>query len=291
MPRIMTISNRPGLVWCAALTVVLAGCQGGSPDPGGSGSASPGAAQATAGWVAERVDVGGHQLHTYCKGAGSPTIVFENGLEDSLGTWFQAVANAFPSVRTCAYDRVNTGLSDRVPARHTGEDSVHDLHTLLDAAAVPPPYLLVGHSFGGLLSAMYAGSYPTEVVGLVLLDPTRPTQADPYKLIPERDRAAAVAGNEKNAEKVEFVETLEQAKALVPKIPNIPVLVLAATKPDGMQPTWLAEDIAARKQQLQDFTDAVPGGELRYVDSGHYIHRGKPQLVIGEIQRMLESVR
>jgi hypothetical protein len=77
----------------------------------------------------------------------------------------------------------------------------------------------------------------------------------------------------------------------VPKIPNIPVLVLAATKPDGMQPTWPAEDIAARKQQLQDFTDAVPGGDLRYVDSGHYIHKEKPQLVIGEIQRMLDSVR
>lgn len=99
---------------------------------------------------------------------------------------------------------------------------------------MPSPYLLVGHSFGGLLSTMYAGSYPTEVVGLVL----------------------------------------------------------AATKLDDLPSTRPAEDfLAARKKVLQDFTEAVPRGELRYVDSGHSIHKDEPQLVIGEIQRMLDSVR
>jgi len=64
-------------------------------------------------------------------------------------------------VRVCTYDRVNVGRSDRVNGRHTGADSVRDLHALLDAAAVPEPYLLVGFSFGGLLAIMYAAPTPT----------------------------------------------------------------------------------------------------------------------------------
>jgi hypothetical protein len=133
---------------------------------------------------------------------------------------------------------------DRRMARDAGRRTVrlpirpqHRTHRLADdVAAVPPPYVLVGHSFGGLLSAMYAGSYPTEVVGLVLIDPTTPTDADSFTLIPERDRAAAAAAQENNAENLEFDETLEQAKAVVPEIPNIPVLVLAATRGMGDRP-------------------------------------------------------
>jgi pimeloyl-ACP methyl ester carboxylesterase len=292
VPRIMTVSNRSVAVWCAAMTAVLAGCQAGSSDPGRSGDAGTPSAEAAAGWVTERVDVGGHELNSYCKGAGSPTIVFENGLGANLGTWFHSVANAFPSVRTCVYDRVNTGASDRVPGRHTGQDSVHDLHGLLDVVAVPPPYLLVGHSFGGLLSAMYAGSYPTDVVGLVLLDPTLPTHADMFKPLPERDRAVVAAELEANAENVEFFAALEQAKTLVPKISNIPVVVIGSTKLGDMPPAWPAEDmLAARKRSLQDFIEAIPQGELRYVDSGHMIQRDAPQLVIDEIRRLMETVR
>lgn len=277
----------------AVLAVVLAGCQAGSPDPGGSGGAGTPSAEASAGWITERVDVGGHKLNLRCRGTGSPAIVFENGLGGNLGTWLPFVANAFPSVRTCVYDRVNTGASDRVPARRTGKDSVHDLHTLLDVAAVPPPYLLVGHSFGGLLSAMYAGSYPAEVAGLVLVDPTPPTGADPFHLVPERDRAAAAAEQENNAENLAFADTLKQAKALVPAIPNIPMLVLAATMGMGdLPPTWPAKEmLAARNKQLRDLTAAVPRGELRYVDTGHFIQQLQPQLVIDEIQRMSELVR
>jgi pimeloyl-ACP methyl ester carboxylesterase len=274
----------PGTASIVALAAVLAGCQGGANTP---------SAEASAGWITERVDVGGHKLNLRCKGTGSPALVFENGLGGNLGTWLPFVANAFPSVRTCVYDRVNTGASDRVPARRTGKDSVHDLHALLDVAAVPPPFLLVGHSFGGLLSAMYAGSYPTEVVGLVLIDPTPPTDADSVNLIPERDRAAAAAAQENNTENLAFDVTLEQAKTLVPQIPNIPVLVLAATRGlSDLPSTWPVEDMrAASKKQMEDFTAAVPRGELRYVDTGHFIQQLEPQLVIREVQRTLDSVR
>jgi pimeloyl-ACP methyl ester carboxylesterase len=293
MPRITTVRSRPKFLWCAVLVVVLAGCQTGRSDPDNNGRAGTASAQATTGWVAARVDVGEHSLNLNCKGSGSPAIVFESGLGGNLGTWFQtSVAHAFPSVRTCAYDRVNTGTSDRSAARHTGQDSVRDLHTLLDIAAVPAPYLLVGHSFGGLLAAMYAGTHPTEVSGLVLIDPSLPTQAELYDLIPQQERAAAIAGDEQTPENVNFSDTLEQAKVLVPKIPDIPVLVLAATSLGDLPPSWPAADIeAARTNALHDFSTALPRGELRYVDSGHFIHTEQPKLVISEIQRILENVR
>ncbi|MEV6494423.1 alpha/beta hydrolase [Actinoplanes sp. NPDC051633] len=289
----MTVRNRSMLLWCAVLVALLAGCQPGPSHRDAAGKVDTASAPATTGWVATRVNIGGHKLNLNCKGTGSPTIVFENGLGGNLGTWFQTgIAYAFPSVRTCAYDRVNTGTSDRVATRHTGKDGVRDLHTLLDVAAAPAPYLLVGHSFGGLLAAMYAGTYPTEVSGLVLIDPSLPTQAELYDLIPERERATARAGDEQNPENVDFSDTLEQAKALVPKIPAIPVLVLAATNLGDLPPSWPAADIlAARKKALQEFSMALPRGELRYVDSGHSIQTEQPKLVISEIQRVLDNAR
>jgi pimeloyl-ACP methyl ester carboxylesterase len=291
MPNLVTVRKHLMLLLCAALTAVPAGCQSG-PDPGASDGSAPASVQATPGWVTERVDVGGRELNLICKGTGSPTVVFENGLGDHLGKWFQAVANGFASVRTCAYDRVNTGASDRDPARHTGEDSVRDLHTLLQVAAVPAPYLLVGHSFGGLLATMYAGTRPAQMSGLVLIDPTLPNHAELFDLIPEGQRAAAMAAEEKNAENVDFFATLEQAKALVPKIPDVPVLVLAATEIGDVSSPPSAEDFwSAKRKILQDFIAAVPRGELRYVDAGHYIHHDEPELVLSEIRRVLENVR
>jgi hypothetical protein len=119
--------------------------------------------------------------------------------------------------------------------------------------------------------------------------------ADSFHLVPERDRAAAAAAaeQENNPENLAFADRLEQAKALVPAIPNIPMLVLAATMGMGdLPPTWPAKEIlAARNKQLRDLTAAVPRGELRYVDTGHFIQQLQPQLVIDEIQRMSGLLR
>ncbi|WP_433730335.1 alpha/beta fold hydrolase [Actinoplanes sp. CA-051413] len=296
MPRIMSAGEFPVLAsWVswAVLVAVVAGCEAGPADPGAVGTVGVASARATSGWVAARVDIGGRKLNLNCRGGGSPAIVFESGLGGNLGTWFQTgVAHAFPAVRTCAYDRVNTGTSDRVAARHTGKDSVGDLHELLDVAAVPAPYVLVGHSFGGLLAAMYAGTYPSQVAGLVLIDPSLPTQAELYDLIPERERAAATAEEEQNPENVDFADTLEQAKSLVPKAVGIPVLLLAATSLGNLPSSWPAADmLAARRRALQEFIAQFPRGELRYVESGHFIQTEQPELVISEIQRVLDAVR
>ncbi|GAA2111900.1 hypothetical protein GCM10009841_35010 [Microlunatus panaciterrae] len=120
------------------------------------------------------IDVGGHRLHLHCTGSGSPTVVLEPGggaSSSDLGWIAPAVAR---DTRVCVYDRAGRGWSD---ATNGSQDGVHiaaDLHTLLDRAHVPGPYVLAGHSFGGLYVLNFAAQFPDQVAGLVLLDSTAP---------------------------------------------------------------------------------------------------------------------
>ena len=117
-----------------------------------------------------------------CTGTGTPTVVMLHGIiwESGFGgdsvAW-DATREALPT-RTCAYDRRNVGLSEQVPGTSSATDAVEDLHGVLEAAGVEPPYVLAGHSFGGLLSLLYAGTYPDEVAGIVLVDATLPLEWD-----------------------------------------------------------------------------------------------------------------
>jgi len=119
------------------------------------------------------IDVGGHRLHIHCAGTGVP-VVFESALGASSLTWrhVQALVSGF--AKACAYDRAGFGWSDPGPLPRTAGRIASELHALLVAAEIPPPYVLVGHSFGGLTARLYAQRYPTEVCGLVLLDPASP---------------------------------------------------------------------------------------------------------------------
>lgn len=123
-------------------------------------------------------DVGGRRLYLACTGAaagnGGPTVVLEAGHGGDSTVWLGIQSAVAPGSRVCAYDRANTpgGTSDPAPLPRTAEDAVADLHALLAAAKVPGPYVLVGHSLGGLFVRLYAGRYPDEVAGLVLVDPS-----------------------------------------------------------------------------------------------------------------------
>lgn len=120
------------------------------------------------------VDVGGHRLHLHCTGSGSPTVVLEPG----FGAASSDLAWIAPAVardsRVCVYDRAGRGWSDAASGPQDGNQIALDLHTLLDRAHVPGPYVLAGHSFGGLYVLSFAAHFPDEVAGLVLLDSTAP---------------------------------------------------------------------------------------------------------------------
>ena len=143
------------------------------------------------GHFAGLVDVGGRKLYFECEGAGSPTVILEAGFRTRADLWSDDLIQpdaprtmVLPGVaeftRVCAYDRpvtatvrdgeLLTSRSDAVSMPRTAEEAVADLHALLEAASIPGPYVLVGHSFGGLFVRLYAATHPADVVGLVLVD-------------------------------------------------------------------------------------------------------------------------
>lgn len=119
-------------------------------------------------------DVGGHRLHIDCAGTGSPTVVFQNGLGEVSVSWRRITQQVSRTSRVCVYDRAGQGWSDDVDARQDGIAIAEDLHVLLDRAGETGPYVLVGHSAGGLYSMIYADRYPDDVAGMVLLDSMSP---------------------------------------------------------------------------------------------------------------------
>ena len=114
----------------------------------------------------------GRRLNLYCLGHGTPTVVFESGLTDETVTWALVQPAIAAHTRACSYDRAGIGYSD--PQRRPGDSAnvVDDLHRLLTAASIKPPYVLVGHSLGGMHVRLYADVYPKEVAGMVLVDPS-----------------------------------------------------------------------------------------------------------------------
>jgi pimeloyl-ACP methyl ester carboxylesterase len=120
------------------------------------------------------VDVGGHSLHLDCRGSGSPTVVLEpgaGGTSSMLGWLTPAIAS---ETRVCVYDRAGRGWSEPADGPQDGAQIATDLHTLLERGNVPRPYVMAGHSFGGLYVLTYAARYPDDVAGMVLVDSTEP---------------------------------------------------------------------------------------------------------------------
>ncbi len=122
------------------------------------------------------VDIGGYKLHLYCQGEGSPTVILESGQANSVPVWAWVQPAVAKTTRVCAYDRAGVGWSDASPQPRDAQHSATELHTLLKHAAISAPYILVGHSFGGLVTHVYAVQYPDEVAGLVWLDVEHPGQ-------------------------------------------------------------------------------------------------------------------
>lgn len=116
----------------------------------------------------QMVDVGGFRMHLVCEGEGSPAVILDAGAADLWTTWFRVQPEIARSTRVCSYDRAGIGYSDPGPLPRSRRRTVEELRTLLAQAGVPPPYILVGHSFGGLNARLHAALHPQEVAGLVL---------------------------------------------------------------------------------------------------------------------------
>ena len=247
--------------------------------------------------VAGLFDVGGHSLYLTCSGTGSPTVVHFHGYVDDRA--FSGIYSAIPvqerlqdRYRTCLYDRANVGVSGFADGPLSGQTSVADLHALLAAADERGPFVLLGSSFGGLIAYMYALTYPDEVVGMVLLDPSLPDElsriADvvlppDYQLLPNEWRSSV--------EQIDRLATYRQAEALIGKEPPIPVILLGTTTIEIPPELPVAEITRLSRQLQQEFVDRFSPGELILVDAPHYMEPAIPDRIVAEVTRLIEELR
>jgi pimeloyl-ACP methyl ester carboxylesterase len=288
------------LGWMPAASVVLAAAigvtacgGGGSSSQQSSGSKNPSVATDV---LEGSFGVGGHKLYLRCEGSGSPTVVYFHGYSHDARGGGSRNAGRIPGLlskgnRVCVYDRANVGRSDKVPGPLTGKSSVKDLHGLLAVANVPPPYVLLGASFGGLIADMYAASYPDDIAGLVLLDPALPggdSLIDSF--LPQRQRLHA--DDWRNAlERLDLIATDRQSKALAGKEPQVPMTLIAAKKPD-VDPAWKAKKriAAALRRQQRRFVAHFQGGRLVTLDVPHYMEPVIPERIAKETQRLIARI-
>src|ERR687893_2992419 len=124
----------------------------------------------------EMVDVGTHSLHINCLGEGSPTVILEAANLGMSAHWVRVQQQLAQTTRVCAYDRAGMGWSESGPEPRDARQVSSELHTLLEGAGIEGPYVLVGHSYGGLYARMFAARYSEEVAGMVLVDSSHPEQ-------------------------------------------------------------------------------------------------------------------
>jgi pimeloyl-ACP methyl ester carboxylesterase len=165
------------------------------------------------------VDVGGYRLHLACQGDGSPTVVMEAAIGETGLLWSLVQPAVAQLTRACVYDRAGLGWSDPSPEPRTAAAMVDELHTLLSTAQVPGPYVLVGHSFGGLLVRRYAARYPQEVAGLVLVDSAH---EDQYRRAPCEIRELVPQVAEQARQLFEGLKALIASGSLDPAVLPVP---------------------------------------------------------------------
>jgi pimeloyl-ACP methyl ester carboxylesterase len=288
---------------------------------------APAPAAAANGDFAGLIDVGGgRKIYLECRGAGSPTVVLVGGLRASAGDWSLADKSApavFPAVakftRVCAYDRPGTPVGDKssrsdpVPQPTTAKDAVADLHALLRTADEARPYVLVGHSYGGLIARLYASTYPDDVSGLVLVDALAEGLRDAETPAQWAIQRKLIEGDVRDSlaqypalERTDVDTSFDQLGAAPPLRP-VPLVVLSADRPWGPQippmiaagklPADVPQDFGyvtdtAQKQAQERLARLVPDAKhMTNTNSGHEIHKEQPQLVINAIREVVDAVR
>jgi pimeloyl-ACP methyl ester carboxylesterase len=225
------------------------------------------------------VDGGQYRLYASIYGKNEPVVIFDSGSGDYSTVWNAVAPEVAKFARVVTYDRAGLGKSDPKPGndRISSEDSVESLNTLLKKENIKPPYILVGHSRGGLNMQLFAEKYPHEVAGIVLVDPVSRNQSlhDPN---PPKS-------SNYYREAISFDESREQVKK-AGKFPAVPMIVLTATKQHGdakLEILW--------RHWQQEITKLTPEGKQIFAwNTGHYIQKQQPELVIDAIYTMTQSV-
>lgn len=260
--------------------------------------------------ISGNIDVGGYKLRIRCFGQGTPTVIVDSGLDDPAagsGAWRVVASEIAKTTQICLYDRAGLGASDAAPGQYqssrTSQDMVNDLHTLLVNANVPAPYILVGASIGGYTVRLYAGQYPKEVAGVVLVDSSHPDQwsevlaALPPEEPNEPDAIKSIRSATKplsNTENLDINESAAQVRA-IKSLGDLPLVVL--TRAPGMVMSGLPPDLSAKIDQIwQDLQIDLTGlssnsTHMIATHAGHNIPADEPQLVIDAILTVISQAK
>lgn len=283
------------------------------PAPASAGDGPPG----------QRLSVGSHSLHIDCLGKGSPAVILDAGLGASGADWRRIQHSLAATTRVCAYDRAGYGWSDPGPPPRTSRRIAAELRTLLERAAIPPPYILAGHSFGGCNMRLFSSLFARETAGLVLVDAPHEGQVagflnnyllrqlDPQGLLQTFWRPelfdqlfgvnlaplAALLGLEINrlgaivGEVAAFRESSEELRSagIQPDIPLVVIMHGQRVLPEGA----LGDQLERQWLALQrDLAARHRNGKVIIArESGHNVLFSQPELVADAIRRLINDYR
>lgn len=272
----------------------------------------------------ELIDVGGYRLHIHCAGDSGPVVILDAGVGGFSLEWLPVQKALSKHAVVCAYDRAGYGWSDMGPLPRTTAHISGELHSLLHAADLSPPYILVGHSFGGYSIQHFARTYSDEVAGLVFVDSSHPEQVERLPKAERKRRTVTVPGARsvyvmrqmrlhpnypKGQETLamELLRSWKSAKTIREEmqgfpisarqvrqagaLPDVPIVVL--TRGRRVWPyTEHGDALEATWMTLQDeLAHLLPGAvHLIAEDAGHSIHMDKPGIVISAVNTMLNRM-
>jgi len=254
------------------------------------------------------IDLDGRRLALAECGRGSPAVVLETGLGAESEEWSAVQTLLAPLTRVCRYDRAARGESDAAPQPRSALELVEDLHQMLRRADVMPPYVLVGHSLGGLLVRLFAHRHREQVAALVLVDAMHEDQFDVFAPTfppPRADEPAGLTETREfwtrgwrdwhsTQEGIDLVASCEQARE-VQSLGDLPIHVLSAG-------TFLNQPLIAEafRPRLQGMWDGLQQRLVRLstrathstcLGSGHFVQREAPHEVSAAVAGMVERVR
>jgi pimeloyl-ACP methyl ester carboxylesterase len=243
-----------------------------------------------ASWIAMRVSSAEPVHHlAHIEGSGRPAIIFENGLGDTLDTWKQVQAGiAAHCARTVSYNRSGYPGSDPATGPRDAVTIVAELRSELQRRGIAPPYVLVGHSLGGLYMQYFARRYPDEVAGLVLIDSTHWNQQLLMGSAFEdrRPRNSAVMLFMTYIARRELADSVRAGEQVhsSPRTHRIPTIVLSSTGAlRGETPASRTEAARLQESIAEDFSAAR---HVRVEGSGHYIQADRPSVVISSVREL-----
>lgn len=217
----------------------------------------------------------------------SPVVVFENGLGANMLSWNKVFTEIGKEATVFAYNRPGYGKSDAASTPRDGARIVEELRANFKSKELQPPYVLVGHSLGGLYMQLFARKYPSDVAGLVLVDSTHPTQ---FEGVGSKDNwpwwvRIMIPLFLSNSQKEELAAAMDTGQQVLhtPTFSGKPVIVLSAIDNSESE---ISKFVKAKRMDLPRL---YPGSTQIWVESGHFIQRDKPEAIIQAIHAVLEN--